>query len=324
MSKTSNSQLRFDGQVVIVTGAGRGMGFAHAQLLASRGAKVVVNDLGTATMAGGENSESVAEEAVKSLRESGYEAVASTDSVATEEGAKNIVATAINTWGRVDAIIHNAALGRFTPIAQLEAEEYHRVRAVSLDGAMFLTLAAWPYMEKQKYGRLLFITSTAGLIGVPSQAAYAAAKSGMIGLARVVRQEGEENGIKANLLGVAAYTRMTQSMFSTGDSVGNKILEDWWKKYMGPEHVAAAAAYLIHSNSEVSGEIFDTKGGHIDQMFLASTKGYTKLNLTPEDVRDHWNEVIDQKDYNVFRNAWDSAHAQFSDIVAAGAEPLPQ
>ncbi len=319
----NTSPLRFDGRVIIVTGAGRGMGLAHAQLLASRGAKVVVNDLGTATMAGGETSASVAEEAAAGIRAAGGEAVASTDTVATSDGAARVVATAIDTWGRVDAIIHNAALARFTPIEDLEVEEFHRVREVSLDGSMYLTLAAWPHMKQQGYGRLLFITSTAGLLGVPSQAAYAAAKTGMYGLSRVIRQEGEEYGIRANLLGVAAYTRMTQSMFSTGDAVGNEGLEDWWKQYMGPETVASAAAFLVHEQCPVSAEIFDTKGGHISQMFLGSTRGFTKLGLTPEDVRDHWAQVTDRTDYQVFGSGWESALVQFADIVAAGAAPLP-
>lgn len=216
----TTTPLRFYDRVIIVTEAARGMGLAHAQLLASRGAKVLVNDLGTATMAGGENSANVAEEAAAGIHAAGGEAIASTDTVATPEGAAKIAATAIDTWGRVDGIIHNAALARFTPIDDLQVEEFHRVREVSLDGSMYLTLAAWPHMKRQGHGRLLFITSTAGLLGGPNQAAYASAKTGMYGLSRVIRQEGEAHGIRVNLLGVAAYTHMTQSMFSTGDTVG--------------------------------------------------------------------------------------------------------
>lgn len=321
--RTDTVPLRFDDRVIIVTGGARGMGLAHAELLASRGAKIVVNDIGAATMSGGETSSAVAEEAAANIRANGGEAVASTDTVSTPEGAAAIVQTAIDTWGCLDGIIHNAALARYSSIESLTAAEYNHVREVSLDGAMYLTMSAWPHMKKQKHGRLLYITSTAGLLGVPDQAAYAAAKTGMIGLARVVRQEGEQDGIRANLLGVAAYTRMTQSMFQTGDAVGNEHLEDWWKRYMGAGMVASAAAFLVHEQCPVSGEIFDTKGGHLEQMFLASTRGYTQLGLTPEDVRDHWSEVTDQAGYRVYSSGWESALTQFSNIVAAGADPLP-
>ena len=129
--------------------------------------------------------------------------------------------------------------------------------------------------------------------------------------------------VVVNDLGVAAYTRMTQTMFAGGDAQGNENLEEWWKTYMSPDVVAAAAAYLVHRDVPVSGEIFDTKGGHLEHMFLASTRGYTNPRLTPEEVRDHWDTVMGQDHDSVYASGWESAISQFNDIVAAGADPLP-
>jgi NAD(P)-dependent dehydrogenase (short-subunit alcohol dehydrogenase family) len=316
-------EIRFDGQVVVVTGGARGMGLAHSKLLASRGAKIVVNDLGTESFHGGSASASVAETAAAAIRDGGGEAIASSDDIASPEGATGAIGAAIREWGRVDAVLHNAALGSFTSIADLEVEEYHRVRAVSLDGAFYLTQAAWPHMVEQHSGRFLYITSTSGLMGGANLSAYAAAKTGLIGLANVVRLEGEAHNITANLLGVAAYTRMTASMFST-NAVGHEALEDWWKVYMRPELVAVPAAWLLHPDCPASGEIFDTKGGHIERIFLASTRGYSNINPTIENVRDNWHRVEDQQGYRVYRTDWESAEAQFEDLVAAGASPLPR
>mgnify|MGYP004711802095 CR=1 FL=1 len=322
-SKEIPEPLSFTGRVAIVTGAGRGMGLAHAELLARRGAQVVLNDLGTETLTGGTTSTSVAVEAASRLRDEGLDVIASTDSVATLEGAQRIIDCAINEWGRVDAVIHNAALTRYAPLSELTPDEYHRVREVSLDGAMYLTMAAWPHMQEQRFGRFVFITSTAGLLGETGNAAYAAAKTGLLGLARVMRVEGEASGISANLLGVAAYTRMTQTMFADKHAHGTEAAEGWWKKYMRSSAVAPVAAYLAHEDCTASGEIFDTKGGHVEHLFLGSTAGYTTLDLTPEDVRDNWQQIIDQSDYGVHRTAWDSGRAHFDAIVRAGADPLP-
>ncbi len=315
-------EVRFDGRVVLVTGAGRGMGFAHARLLASRGAKVVINDVGAATIEGGAVSSAVAEEAAAAVRAEGGEAVASGDDISTFEGAQAAVGRAVEEWGRIDAIIHNAGITRYASIAELTPEAYHRVRAVSLDGAMFLTMSAWPHMAAQGFGRFLYISSSAGLLGVPGYSAYAAAKTGVVGLMNVVRLEGAEVNIRANVLGVAAYTRMTADMFASGES-GHDHLESWWQEYLKPEFVSAPAAWLVHEACEADGEIFDTKGGYIERMFLGSTAGYAKLGLSIEDVRDQWARIEDQDGYHVSRSGWDGADYGFAAMVRAGARPLP-
>lgn len=311
--------LRFDGRVVAVTGAGRGMGLAHAHLLAQRGAKVVVNDLGTASMHGGASSSDVAESAAAEIRVAGGEAVASPHSVATVEGAQGVIDTAIDTWGRIDAVIHNAGIARFAALPDLSYDEYRSVLAVHVDGAFLLTKAAWPHMVRQNYGKLLYISSTVGLLGVPHQAAYAVAKTGMVGLMNVAKLEGAAHDIHVNTLGVAAYTRMTATMFQDGDASGHEHVENWWKQYMKPEAVSPVAAWLIHEDCPVTGEIYDTCAGSTTRVFLGATPGFAGLGPTPEAVRDHFDDIRDRSGYHVFNSGWESAEHHTARIIQAGA-----
>lgn len=313
--------LRFDDRVVVVTGAGRGMGRAHAHLLAERGAKVVVNDLGTTSMEGGASQSEVAESVVAEIRSAGGEAVASPHSVATPDGARDIVGTAMDTWGRVDAIVHNAGIAKFTALADLDYDEYRRTLAVHIDGAFLLTQAAWPHMVRQNYGKLLYISSAAGLLGVPSQGAYAVAKTGMLGLMNVTRLEGSAYGIRANTLGVAAYTRMTAKMFQDGDAEGHEEAEIWWKRYMRPEMVSPVVAWLVHEQCTANGEIYDTFGGSTTRLFLGATAGYVNLDLTPEALQDHMDELRDEAGYQIFTAGWESAEYHSGQITKAAAEP---
>ena len=317
----SRAELRFDGRVILVTGAANGMGAEHARYLAARGAKVVVNDVGTSTPTGDGSSAAPAEKLVQEILDAGGKAVASTVSIATFEGAQSAVDLATTTWGRLDGILHNAGIARFAPIEALDFCDYKAVMAVSLDAAIYLTKAAWPIMTAQRFGKLLYVTSAGGLIGTSNLTAYAVAKSGMLGLMNVVHLEGRPHNIDVNLLGVSAWTRMTSGTFGEGEAA--EMTEAWWRKYMRPELIAPVAAWLLHPDSNVSRTIYNAGGGHVSRTFLAETRGFTALDLTPEMIRDHQHEINDEADYRGLPDVQTSCASMFDDLVLAGAEPPP-
>lgn len=205
--------VRFEGRVMIVTGMGR----EHALLLASRGAKVLVNDAGVSTFKGGSGSSGPAEEVTREIIEAGGEAVASSDSVVTPEGSQAIIDAAVRKWGRIDGVLHNAGIARFGPIEDTDIQDYRDVVAVNLDAAFYLTKSAWPIMREQNYGKFLYITSAGGLVGGAGNTPYAIAKTGMLGLMNVVRFEGAPHNIAVNMLGVGAQTRMVENMWDDSD-----------------------------------------------------------------------------------------------------------
>lgn len=312
--------LRFDGRVIVVTGAGRGMGRDHALLLAARGAQVVINDVGTATMKGGAPSAGPAEAVAKEVTDAGGEAIASFDTVATPEGAQAIVDTAMKTWGRIDGILHNAGIARFAPVEDTDLDDYRAVLAVSLDAALYLTKAAWPIMRAQNYGKIIYVTSAGGLIGVPHNSPYAIAKTGIFGLMNVTRLEGAAHNIAVNLLGVGAYTRMVESMF--GDDENARRMGEWWQRYVRPDLVAPVAAWLLHEDCKTSGAIINASGGHVSRSFFAVTRGFTKLDISIEDVRDHHQDIDDREGYSVMQTCDEVQSRLIKDLTEAGAEPL--
>jgi len=315
------AELRFDGRVIAVTGAGGGMGREHARFLAARGAKVVVNDIGSSTPKGDGSSAAPAEKVVQEILAAGGEAVVSTGSVASFEGAQSVVDVATTTWGRLDGILHNAGIARFAPIEELDLSDYKAVVAVSLDAAVYLTKAAWPIMTAQGFGKLLYVTSAGGLIGTPHLTAYAVAKSGMIGLMNVVDLEGRPHNIDVNLLGVSALTRMTSGTFGEGEAA--QMTEAWWQKYMRPDLIAPVAAWLLHPDCNVSRAIYNAGGGHVSRTFLAETRGFTALDLTPELTRDHQREIDDETDHRSLPDVQTFCAGMFEDMVRAGAQPPP-
>ena len=199
--------IDFDEQVVIVTGAGRGLGRLYALDLAARGASVVVNDLG-GTMHGHGADDSIADEVVKEIEVAGGVAVASHDSVATPEGGDAIVQSALDTYGRLDAVVSNAGIFHTAPFDELEVDDWRRMLNVHVDGGFFLSQPAYRVMKAQGYGRFVFIASSAGLFGQPNSAHYAAAKAALMGLTNVIAIEGAEHGILANTMLPFGYSRM--------------------------------------------------------------------------------------------------------------------
>jgi NAD(P)-dependent dehydrogenase (short-subunit alcohol dehydrogenase family) len=297
--------IDYDGRVIIVTGAGRGLGLAHARALAARGANVVVNDLGSSLDGTGSDNE-LARSAADQINAMGRgRALASTQTVATSAGANSIVAEAIQEFGRVDGVLHNAGISTLVPLAQLSDEQWDQMLRVHLYGAFYLTRAAWCHLAVRG-GRILYITSAVGLYGVAEMAHYGAAKTGLIGLARVAATEGQAAGISVNLLGVAASTRMTE----------------WFSRYMKPELPSAAAVWLLHPECRVTGRIFEAFGPRMAEVLIAETGGYPQFGITAEEFRDHFSEIT-ARDELIVPDGPDEFHGRMFDIIVkAGAEPL--
>ncbi|MBX5482615.1 MAG: SDR family NAD(P)-dependent oxidoreductase [Myxococcaceae bacterium] len=276
-----SEQLRFDGRVAIVTGAGNGLGRSHALLLASRGAKVVVNDLGGSHTGSGRSSEA-ADRVVAEIKAAGGKAVANYDSV--EDGAK-IVQTALDTWKRVDIVINNAGILRDTSFRKMTPEDWELIYRVHVNGAFRVTHAAWPYMQEAGYGRILFTASAAGIYGNFGQANYSMAKLGLVGFANTLAIEGAKKNIRVNTIAPIAGSRMTETVLP-------KELVDALK----PEYVSPLVAWLVHESCEETGGLFEVGGGFMAKLRWERTKGRTwRLGapITPEKVRADFAQITD-------------------------------
>jgi NAD(P)-dependent dehydrogenase (short-subunit alcohol dehydrogenase family) len=290
----SADTLGYDGKVVIITGAGGGLGRQHALLMASRGALVVINDLGGAVDGSG-SDRGAAEHVVDEIRALGGEAVADTNSVATPAGGRAIVQTAVDAFGRVDVLINNAGILRDKAFHNLsfsdgEPDLLNPVLDVHLKGAFYVTQPAWVVMREQGYGRIVSTSSAAGIFGNFGQTNYGAAKMGLVGFTRVLAIEGAKYNIKANAIAPLALTRMTENIMG---GLGDKL---------DPALVSPIVAYLAHEDCPVSGEVFSVGGGRVAQVFIGETKGYFNADLALEDIRDNWSTITDQSGYSVPHN----------------------
>ncbi|WP_067889555.1 SDR family NAD(P)-dependent oxidoreductase [Nocardia vaccinii] len=263
--------LTFDGQVAIVTGAGNGLGRCHALELARRGARVVVNDLGSAVDGTG-SSGSAADAVVEEITAAGGTAVACTDSVATPTGGAAIAATAMDAFGQVDILVNNAGILRDATFKNMTAEQVDAVIAVHLAGAFHVTGAVWPIMRRQNYGRIVQTTSGTGLFGNFGQANYGAAKMGLVGMMHVLAIEGARNGIAVNAIAPIARTRMTETIMGEAG------------KDLDPELVTPAVIYLAHSVCDRTAHIYSVGGGRVSRVFIGVTEGVEDRQLTPESV----------------------------------------
>jgi NAD(P)-dependent dehydrogenase (short-subunit alcohol dehydrogenase family) len=283
------TQLGFDGKVAIITGAGGGLGRQHALLLASRGALVVINDLGGAVDGTG-SDKGAAERVVDEIKALGGDAVADTNSVATPEGGKAIVQTAVDAFGTVDIVINNAGILRDKAFHNMEPDLMNPVFDVHLKGAFHVTQPAWTIMREKGYGRIISTSSAAGIFGNFGQTNYGAAKMGLVGFTRVLAVEGAKYNIKANAIAPLALTRMTETIMG---ALGDKL---------DPGLVSPIVTYLAHEDCPVSGQTFSVGGGRVAHVFIGETQGYHKADLSPEDLRDNWATVTDQSGYGVPNN----------------------
>ena len=263
------TELRFDNRVAAITGGGRGLGRSYALLLASRGAKIVVNDPGV-SMKGDATEEGPAEALVQEIRALGGEAVASLDSVATPEGGAAIVQTALDAFGRVDILIHSAGNVRRGTIRDLSVEDFEQVLGVHLRGAFHVVRAAFPHMQDQNYGRVVLTGSINGLYGKSNNLNYSMSKAAMIGMAGTIGIEGAPHDIKANVIIPSAVTRMSEGIDIS--------------KFppMEPEAVAPAVAWLSHEQCSISGELIVGVGGRMARAYIAETPGVFHQDWTIE------------------------------------------
>ena len=281
------SELRFDGHVAVITGGGRGLGASYARLLASKGCKVVVNDLGApikgADETGGRDAD-IAQQLVDEIRAAGGEAVANADSVATPEGGQAIIQTALDTWGKVDILIHNAGNVRYGTIREISYEDFRSVVDVHLMGAFHMVKAAHPLMCDAGYGRIVLTSSIGGIYGNNRCVNYGISKSGMIGLNTIAALEGEEFNVKSNVIVPSAVTRMADG------------LDISQYPPMEPELVAPTVAWLAHERCDITGEMIAAIGGRVARCFIAETKGVYRPRWTIEDVDHAMAQVHDKRE----------------------------
>jgi NAD(P)-dependent dehydrogenase (short-subunit alcohol dehydrogenase family) len=288
------SEIRFDDRVAIVTGAGGGLGRTHALLLASRGAKVVVNDLGGARDGTGGGT-TMADQVVEEIRAAGGEATPNYDGVDTVAGGEALVKTALDAYGKVDILINNAGILRDRAFHNLTEEDWDKVQAVHLRGAFCVTQPALRVMRQNSYGRIVFTTSAAGLFGNFGQTNYGSAKMGLVGLMNVIKIEGQKYSILANTIAPLAASRLTE------DIMPPAALEK-----LVPELVSPMVAYLCSEECTESGSVWSAGGGYFGRVAVVEGKGVfldPSGEVTIEQVRDNLGKIKDMSGAEEFANA---------------------
>jgi NAD(P)-dependent dehydrogenase (short-subunit alcohol dehydrogenase family) len=276
-------QLRYDDRVAVITGGGRGLGRSYALQLASRGAKVLVNDTGGG-IAGEDAVENPAADVVAEIEAAGGEAAACTETVTTPAGGKAIVEAALDHFGRVDILIHNAGIMRTQMLRDISQEDFNDVVRVHGAGAFNVVRPAFPHMCDAGYGRIVLTSSICGVYGCPGNVNYAMAKTAMIGLNNIAALEGAEAGVKSNVILPAAMTRMA----------GEWDNDDF--PPMTSEQVAPAVAWLCHENCSISGEMLTAIGGRVAKVFVSETRGVYQPAWTIEDIDSRMDAILDMAD----------------------------
>jgi 3-hydroxyacyl-CoA dehydrogenase/3a,7a,12a-trihydroxy-5b-cholest-24-enoyl-CoA hydratase len=290
------AEIRFDGKVAVVTGAGGGLGRSHALLLASRGAKVVVNDLGGAPDGTGE-SKRMADQVVEEIRAAGGEAVPNYDSVATMEGGANIIRTAMDRFGRIDILINNAGILRDVSFLKMPEESWDIIFSVHVKGAFCCSKAAWPIMRDQQYGRIVMTSSAAGIYGNFGQANYSAAKMALIGLGQTLALEGKKYNVLVNTIAPIADSRLTAT-----------VLPDDIRKKLKPEYVSPLVAYLCSEKCEETGGLFEAGAGCFFYLKWSRSKGCRMKteDVSVEKVAANFAKIVDMSEARVMGSIQES------------------
>ena len=278
--------IKFDDKVVIVTGAGGGLGKSHALEFARRGAKVVVNDLGGSVDGSGGASDA-ANAVVEVIKAEGGEAIANGASVADQSGVQNMIDEVMSKWGRIDVLVNNAGILRDKSFHKISLEEFNAVMDVHFQGSVYTSHAVYPIMREQNFGRIIFTTSSGGLSGNFGQANYGAAKMAMIGLMNCLKIEGQKYNVHSSAVAPVALSRMTENLFPEG--IGERFL---------PEYVTPAVIYLA-SDDAPNGAIIGAGAGVFTQFRIFETMGLalgTGDDMTPENIAAGWSSVADMDD----------------------------
>ena len=273
-------RISLEGKVAVVTGAGRGLGRAYVELLAERGARVVVNDLGPDVSGFGRDS-TIAERVADLIRTRGGEAIANDSDVATPEGGRDLIATTIEHFGRVDLLVNNAGICGSQLFEDATLDDFDHYWRVHVGGSVNTVKAAWPHMVAQRHGKIVLTTSVSGLFGLRGQATYAAAKCAVVGLMRILAIEGAEHGILVNTISPVAYTRMHPAAGSrTPDAEGRRT--------MPAEGVAPAIVWLASDRCSETNGIYNVAAGAIQRIAIVMGPGFYDPHLTPESIAENY------------------------------------
>lgn len=304
------SDVRFDGRVAIVTGAGGGLGRAHALLLASRGAKVVVNDLGGARDGTGAGGSAMADKVVQEIKDAGGEAVANYDGVDKYEGGEAIVKTALDAFGKVDILINNAGILRDRAFHNMTEEDWDLVVAVHMKGAFNVTQPALRVMRQNNYGRIIFTTSGAGIFGNFGQTNYSAAKMAVCGMMNTLKLEGAKYNILVNTIAPIAASRLTE------DVLPPNILEK-----LQPELVTPMVCYLCSEECTETGSIFTAGGGHFGRAAMVEGPGTYIAGDPPslEAIREAFDKIKDMTGASEFKDVGAENMARVMPSLTKGA-----
>ena len=295
--------IRLTGRVIVITGAGRGLGLSYARLLSQRGAHVVVNDIV-------HNGDDPAQRAVDALRAEGGSAVASRRDISTPEGGAGLITDAIEAFGRLDGVVHNAGILRDRTLAKLTPDDVREVLKVHLEAAFWVLQPAMEAMKANQYGRVVLTSSASGLFGNYGQSNYGAAKTGLVGLMRVLALEGARAGVLFNTVAPSARTRMTEDLLGP------------LAERLDPDHVAPLVAYLCSDRCTTGNRIYSAGGGRYASVFLGLTPGWTRQGegfASPEDIAAHIDQIQDRSDYIVPESSLDELAVM---LKAMGAEHL--
>jgi NAD(P)-dependent dehydrogenase (short-subunit alcohol dehydrogenase family) len=286
-------QLRFDGRVAAISGAGRGLGRAYAEFLAARGASVVVNDLGGAVDGTGRSSDP-AKETAEFVRAAGGAALESHADVATAEGARAVVSAAVDTFGRLDIVINNAGMVQLSDFGGSDVDHFRRHLEAHVVTSFNVTRAAWPYLVESPSARVVLVTSIAAL-GMPGYVAYGTAKAALVGMTMNLAVAGRPHGILVNAVSPVADTRMALAVGVSQEELD--ALPPAEKARRRPERVVPLVGLLAHETFGDSGRIFEAGHGRFARVFIAECPGYIDVDATIEDVQQNWAQVNSESEY---------------------------